>query len=72
MTAFRHNAVLSPALSCRIDEREHCLKQSVGADPESYKSDTRKKGFDSNRVFVSKDEDRSADSDDCADYSDDE
>ena len=72
MTPFRYDTVLSPSLSGSVDEREHSLKQSVRGDTESDERDTCKQGFDSDRIFIPKDEDRHADRDDCTSDCDEE
>jgi hypothetical protein len=66
VTPFRNDAVLSPALSRRVDEGEDGLKKPIGSNTESDERCAREKGFDSNGIFVSKDKNSHADRDDGA------
>lgn len=66
MASFRYDAILPSAFSRRIDQSKNCLKQSVGANPESDKCNACKQGFDADAVFISQDENGSANREDRA------
>jgi hypothetical protein len=69
---FRYDAILPSAFSRGIDQSKNRLKQSVRANPESEERDACKHGFDADAVFISQDENSSADREDRARNGDEE